>query len=260
MSIGAYIKEHPVEIGGVALVGAFVLYLILRGSGSSSQSSSGIGAVAAADEQEQQLQAASDVQDNQTAAAAQAANLQATVQNNQTVAAANAQNEQTDASLVAALAQNQTNAQQYELSAEVTNNTNSLEANVMNSQNQDELSALENNNSTQLSGLNDELGNQLSLAQIQQQLTGQGLTESYNLAQNAAEDTSEEVNTLLPQLGTHTGDYSQTIASLIEGIEAPGSGGSEAALGAVNENVGAVNFSTLVNGISNLGRTVTNAL
>lgn len=260
MSIGAYIKQHPVEVGGIGIIVLIIGYLILRGGSSSGTSDSGVASVAQADEQEQQLEAASGVQNAQTAAQQQATDLAATVQNNQTVAAASAQNEQTDAALVAALAQNQTQAQQYQLSAEVTDNTNSLEAQVTNNQTNAQLDALENNNSSDLTGLQDELSNQLSTAQLQTNLTSQGLTESYNLAQGAAEDTSEEVDTLLPQLGTHTGDYSQTIASLIEGLESPGSGGSEAALGAVNENVGAQNFSTLINGITSLGKTVTSAL
>lgn len=127
----AYIKEHPITVAVIAVVGVIAVLLLSRGGGASASPAS---SVAAATLQEQQIQAGVAVQNAQVGAQQQATQLAAQVQNNNTNAALSAQNTQVEASLIAALAGNQTTAQSNVLSANVLNNQYSLEAGVLNHQ------------------------------------------------------------------------------------------------------------------------------
>lgn len=250
MAISEEIKKHPYLIGGATLAAAFLLYLLLsRGSSSGSSAQSGVGSVAAIDAQNNQLEAAASVQNSQTQAQVQAAQLQANAQTAQVNAAADAQNTQTDAQLIAALAQNQTNAQANTVAGEVTNNQNSLEAGVLTSEYADELAALTNTNQTQL----DAYTAGVNGAVASQQITAQ---------QNAT-----DINAVLGKLklGGSTLAYNTSIDEALAEIE----GESGAAVAASESQVGInnsdnslenANNQTIANGLSNSLKTLLAAL
>jgi hypothetical protein len=269
MPIEQEIKKHPYVTGGLVLAGGIVLILVLRSqsSGTSSGSDSGVGSVAAAQEQENQLEAAASVQNNQTAAAQQAAQLQAEALNNQTIAAQNTSNNQTDAALIAALAQNQTQAQANSLSAEVTDNQYSTEANVQNTETNDELSALTNTNQTQLDALNTQTAAGVAVDQLQAGLQSQALSESSTLEGNDLSDEQSDEQTVLsglingaPGLNRNDTQLSDILAA-IEGTEGnAGVGVAIAGSGTAETVAGDQEFSTIVNSLSNFGKTLVNSL
>jgi hypothetical protein len=175
------LMKHKFAVGGVALVGLFVLYELLSSSGGSSASSPASAALGYS-LQEQQLQAQSDAQANQVSAQLQAANLSAQAANNQTIGAVDENNANVDASLIAALAQNQTSAQANTLAAQTQQQQNSLEAETNNNYINSQLQATENTNATNLSAYENANGLQQFLGNLQYQLNSQYLTGQNNLA------------------------------------------------------------------------------
>lgn len=238
MSIGAYIKEHPVEIGGVALVGMIIVYLLLRSSGGSSSSTgNNVSTVAAADEQENQVEAASSAQADQSDAAVQTAQVQANAQTAQATAAEDAANEQTDAALVAALAQNQTQAQQY-----------TDETSVDNTQTNAELDGLENTNATNLSA-----------TALADGLQTTALNDSFQLAGSQQEDTAEETDQVLgiitPGFVNHGIESQDNVTGILDTLFG-NAGGSEAAENAnlgteeAGDFSGASDFNSVIRGLT----------
>jgi hypothetical protein len=239
MSVSGFVEQHKIAVGGVALVGAFVLYLLLR-SGSSSSSGSPLSTIAAADEQENQVQAANEAQNAQSSAAVQVATVQA---NAQTATA----NEQTDAALAAALAQNQTQATQY-----------NDETSIANSQTNAALDALENTNSTQLSA-----------DTLQTNLEGTELQDSYQLAGSQQDETSEEISAVLndvaPGFTGHGIESQDNVTSILETLF----GNSSGSVAAEQSNLGtetssnlssASTFNSLIKGLTGTSSNSSSAL
>ena len=138
-----YFKKHTAIVIAAAL-GLFVeFYLLIKRSQGSSAAANPAAGLAAYTLQEQQLQQAGGLQSAQLQAQYATQQLQANLQGQQVNASLSAQNTQTEAQLIAALAQNQTQAQANKLSAEVTNNQYSTEAGVVNNQTNAQLTALE---------------------------------------------------------------------------------------------------------------------
>jgi hypothetical protein len=253
MPLQAEIAKHKWAVGGVALVGLFVLYILLKGG--SSQSASPVAALAQANEEENQLQAASDAQAQQTNAQLQAVQLQAQAANNQTIAAVQTQNNQTDASLIAALAGNKTQQQE-----------NSLEAQTQNEYISSSLQATENTNATNLSAYNAGVGYQSLLAQLQAALTSQGLTESSGLASQQLQDQfsiTQQAQNAVNEAGLNHGTNSleeQLTAIESEILGQPGVGVAAENANATGSAASASQFASLINGITNLGGKVATGL
>jgi hypothetical protein len=151
IGVGATIKHHPYVAGGVALGGLFLLIVLMRsGGGSGASSNAGtLQTIAAANAQQSQLAAQYGLQHETIASSNQQAYLAAQVQNNQSLAAADSARYQTDASLIAALAANQSQQQatQAQLAAtamqvNLQGQQNYLQADVTNQQTAAQLAAL----------------------------------------------------------------------------------------------------------------------
>jgi len=122
-----YIKKNPIPAAVIGAVGLLILYMLLRGK---SAPNTGSGNLAAFTLQEQQLQAGSAAQANATQAQLQAQQNQLVAQQNQVNAQADVAKSSTYAQLIAALAQNQTNAKANQLGADVYNNQIHSEADI----------------------------------------------------------------------------------------------------------------------------------
>jgi hypothetical protein len=253
-------KKHKIAVGLVAMVGLFVLYLLMRsGSSSSSAQSSPLNTIAAADAQEAQIEAASQAAADQNNAQVQTANLQANAVNNQTIGQVEASYNQTDASLIAALAQNQT-----------TQQANSETAGINNNEINASLAATENTNQTNLEGLESTNNYADNLAQLQASLYSQGLTDSTQLATtqlNNQFNLNNQVVGLVGQAGLNHGTTS--LEENLTAILAEATGNTNIGVAAEN-SVGAAQVSsnyatastlnTLINGISGLGKTTVSTL
>lgn len=102
MNIDDVLHKHPYLIGG-GVLGLIVLFILMRG-----KSQPAVSGATALDEQNLQLQAALQNQANQQNGQIQAAQIAANAQTSQIAAQYNSSVNSTDAALIAALAQNQT--------------------------------------------------------------------------------------------------------------------------------------------------------
>jgi hypothetical protein len=256
----ADLKKHKIAVGITAIVGLFVLYLLMKsGSSSSASASSPLSTIAAADAQEAQIEAASQAAADQNSAQIQTAQLSANAANNQTIGQVEASYNQTDASLIAALAENQTQQQANSETASVNNN----EINAS-------LQSVENTNQTNLEGLESTNSYAENLAQLQASLYSQGITASSNLAEDQLNDTtslSNQVIGLVGQAGLNHGTNSleeNLTAILSEALNQPSVGISAEnanSAGTVSSNyAGASTLNTLINQIGGLGKTTVSTL
>jgi hypothetical protein len=126
-----------------------------------------------------------------------AVQAQAQVQEDTAALATQASNNQQEAALAATVAQSNAAVQ-----------TASLAANVQNTQ----TAAAENVANTQVNAA-------LTAQQTQTAAEESSLQNEFSYLTQANTNTTAEVNQLIPQLGTHTGNYSQTLASLISSLE-----------------------------------------
>jgi primosomal protein N' len=218
-----WVKTHPAIAASVAAGVGLVVWLITRSS--STGSSSDVAAVA-----NSQLQQASLANQN---AAVQAS---AQVQETQAELAAQASNNQQEAALAATVAQSQAAVQAEQIAANVSNTQTNAAESLGTTQVNAELAAQENQTNAESSALGTEF---------------QYLTQ-------ANTNTTAEVNQLLPQLGTHTGDYSQTIGSIIEGLE--GQTSSSIGLSQLAEGQTISNNSTQASEVSSLSSAAQNLL
>lgn len=184
------IKKHPYVVGGLVLVGGFVLYMLLSGS-SSSGGSSDLSTVAAADSNAEQIAAASAAANAQVQQQQQATQLQAQVANNQVQAAYESQNNQTDAALVAALAQNDTVQQNQDLAAQVSEQSNANQTAVQQSELSTALQAQENNNLTSTQQLQSQLDYGTQVAQLQAGLQTTALNDYEDISQQVVNQQSQ---------------------------------------------------------------------
>jgi hypothetical protein len=182
--ITEWIKSHPAISASVAGGVALILYFMTRSN--STGSSSDVSAVA-----NSQLQQASLANQN---AAVQA---QAQVQETQSELAAQASNNQQAAALAATVAQANAAVATEQIAGQVSENQTNQAAALGTTQINAELSAT----NTQTAAESSALGTEFSY-----------LTQ-------ANTNTTAEVNQLIPELGTGTGNYSQTLGSIITGLE-----------------------------------------
>jgi hypothetical protein len=179
----ALLKEHPYATGAVVIVGGIVVfYLLSSGSSSSTAASSGnddYASTLSADEQLSQVQAAADVQTQQTQAQLQQAQLEAQVADSQTNASLQANDVNTAASLAGVLGQisgqvEENNSNNYTAVTEQANNDISqdnvygMQEAVLEDQINSGVTENANNNATALAGSEDIAGlqTQVSLASL----------------------------------------------------------------------------------------------
>ncbi len=233
-----YAKKHPAMAAALGIGLFAVFYLLLKSKGSSQAAQSPVAGLAQYTLQEQQLQSAAGLQNAQLQAQLQAQQGQVGLQTAQINAGLNAQNTQTEAQLIAALAQNQTQAQANSLSAEVTNNQYSTEAGVINNQ-----------TNAQLAALNTQAGLYQDYINTSGSLAAQQLQHQYALNQSVIQN--------IGQVGG-----SQNRVSLLESASGNIPGSITAETGATASAVsGNMLTGSIVNSIANLGsHTVTGLL
>jgi hypothetical protein len=205
------LKKHPYATGGAVLVGAIILYIIIKGSQGSSgntaattTATSGDGTTAA-DVQMAQIQAAADVQSNAQQVALQTAQLQANVADTQT--AASLQATQLGDTLSAA-------AQIYGLQANVSENATNvagattqqanqllyaqniqqMQDNVLEDQIGQAASENENNNATALAGEQIQANYGVNIANLQAGVASQSIADESTYAENQLSDTNTLVS------------------------------------------------------------------
>lgn len=212
----ALLKEHPYATGAVVIIGGIVAFYLISsgGSGSSSSSSSdnGFGEALAAQAQAQQTNAAAEVQNNQTQAEVQAAQLTAQTTDQQTSAA----QETTDTSTIASLINGLYGTQ----AAVAVNNSNNTAATTQSAnqlvyaQNLQSMqdSVLEDNINTSaqeqeygddvsLQGLEDNDTYQQNITTLQAGVASQGLTDETGLATQELDTSSSNDAYILSHAG-----------------------------------------------------------
>jgi hypothetical protein len=173
--IFAWIKEHPLESGALALVAAVGIYFVLESSSSSSaaapSSSSSTDAAAAdyyqAQLQAQQLSAASAQSAQNAQLQANAQTLQAGVQNNETAAQLAAIQDQDSAAVQGANIQANANVLQTQLEADVAESNIGAQQQTEDAQTAAQVQIAEGGYDVQNNAANDQL------AAISDQITGQ---------------------------------------------------------------------------------------
>jgi hypothetical protein len=241
-----HLKKHPAMSAIIALIGFIAFYLLLRGKSSSAQTPA--GNLAALTLQEQQLQAGVGLQNAQLQAQVQANQGAQQLQQNYIDAGVTTQNEQTDAALIAALAQNQTNAKTAQLSADVLNNQNSLEADVSNNQTNAELQVALG-----------QIGAQTNLVNQQATLYGQEVTAAQVLATQQQNNSFQLSSAALANLGKVGGSQNR-VAIIGAALNQPQTAVAAEYGQTASSISGDSLLASVANTIANFGKTVVNSL
>jgi hypothetical protein len=281
------IKEHPYATGGIVIVGGLIVFYLLSSSesGSAAAPASSPGqpdqsAALAYSAQLAQTQAAADVQNNAQQVQLQQTQLQAQIASQQIDASLQSNNVNTAATLAATLAQIQAQTQQNQttLEAQTTQQANQLvyaqniqqmQDSVLESQINAGVVENANNNATALAGTDATLNYQQQIAALQAGIASQGLTIAGNLAESEQSDYEQNVQAILPNVGKAYNSaldannalaLQETIlASGNPAVAAAGVASSTTATASGNQTgLGTIN--AIVNGVTNLGTTVSKGL
>lgn len=267
-----WIKQHPYETGALVLVVGVAGYFIL----SSSQSSSGTSAATSTDNaaadyynaqlQAQQLEAQEGAAQAQVDSANQQASLQAEVQNNEVTAQLQATQDQDSAAVQAAQIQagvtnNQTTAavQAAKISAGVQNTATNAQVTENNDELQTVLGITTADNATTQDYINSQTEDTALNDQTEVNLSGQqydyltntandqtnislaSLQDATQLESQQQQDTQEQAEQIIPQFGTGSNQYTQTLTSYLDGIEGdPNAAADESSLGIAQANASAL--------------------
>lgn len=212
MHIAEWIKHHPYEAGGIAIVTGLVAYVLLAGKQSGGSSTASLQSQElAANTQLAQVNAASNAQIAQVQAQQNIAQIQANAAANQVAAQQSSSDALTAAQLVASLNTNQSsvalgeNTNAANLAA--LENTNGTQASVANNLINSELEGEENSNSTLLSayGLQTNYLTQALNDQYSLENQGVGLVSSGKLNLGGGEGGLNQVAFLDSLLGNPGG-------------------------------------------------------
>lgn len=215
-----WIKEHPAITASVAAGVGLIVYLMSRSSGS--------GSLAGSVAQAQTANAALATQNAQTQAAAQ-------VQEQTAAYAAQVQNNQNEAALAAVIAQQNATQNTAQIAANVAINQTNQQAAVATAQ----------------------VNAQSAATEAQINAESQLVQTEFGYYTQANEAANAEIEQLMPQLGTHTGNYSQTIGAIIAALAnqpGPSESLSNLALGqqVSQNNTTASNVANVTKGVSSV--------